>query len=59
MKVELEKLRLGISALLGRVYVYIPETKNPEIMRNKLDVTEDFERVAKTLGYSLVKDKKD
>jgi len=46
MKVELDKIRLGKSALLNNIYVYIPDSKDPQTMLHKKEVTEDFRNIA-------------
>ena len=47
----LEKVTLGVGAIMENVYIYIPDPKDPANMKYKKDVTEEFEKIATYLGY--------
>ena len=42
MKVDLEKLELGISPLTGNIYAGVKEKNKPHAWRHKKDITEQF-----------------
>lgn len=42
MKVELEEIRLGISALGQTCYAGVMDKKNPMLWKHKVDVNNDF-----------------
>lgn len=42
MKVELDELRLGISAMLQECQIGIPDKKNPNLWKHKKEIHNDF-----------------
>ena len=54
----LEKCELGISVIMQKVYIYIPDKKNPENMLHRKDVTTMFKLLAFQLGYRKIPEPK-
>ena len=51
MRVEIGKIRLGVSSLTGTVYVYIPGANSKSATLCQHDVTPDFLHLIKVMGY--------